>query len=195
MKARVTAHMGDVFEGGADLTVLPCGAKPTWTASVDRWIDSFGLPTPKELMNNMRLSDVSPPVPFPGPQSITKYVAYGASVLNDHTTPAVIRKLGENIGSITRSYPDIRVVESVLFGTGYGGLSDELAAKSLSKGFRETADPTSNLWVFVHSSKRIAEVRKAIESGFWRRFNDSLYARPGIMGFGINLKKLFGSEK
>src|SRR4051812_26667798 len=102
--------MGDVFEGGADLTLLPCGAKPTWTGSVSRWIDRFGLPTPKQLMPEMRLGDVTPPAAFPGPQNITKFVAYGASVLNDSTRPDVIQRIGENIGLITRTRPDIRIV-------------------------------------------------------------------------------------
>jgi hypothetical protein len=63
----------------------------------------------------MRLSDVTPVAPFPGAKSITKFVAYGASVLNDS---GATEKLGANIGRIIRPHPDIRIVESVLFGTG-----------------------------------------------------------------------------
>ena len=189
MKAKVTAHMGDIFEGKADLTVLPCGAKPSWSASVDRWIDTFELPTPKELMKDIQLSDVSQPFPFPGPQNITKYIAYGASVLNDPTTPEAIKKLGEHIGSITKSHGDIRIVESVLLGTGYGKLSDLLAAKSLADGFQQTADPKATLWIFMHGSDRVAAVRKEIEGGFLQRVFDASYARIGIGGVGFDLKK------
>ncbi len=195
MKATVKVHMGDIFEGKADLTVLPCGAKPTWSSSVQRWIDKYGIPTPKELMSEMRLSDVTDPVPFPDSQDVTKYIAYGASVLNKSTTPNVIRKLGENIGSITVSHGDIKFVESVLFGTGYGGLSDSLAARALSRGFKTTAVPDATLWIFVHGGERSAAVRKVVEGGFVTRFVDALIARPAVMGFGINLKKLFGLEK
>lgn len=163
VRPKVTAHMGDIFEGGADLTILPCGAKPTWTGSVSRWIDQFGLPTPKQIMPEMKLGDVTAPTPFPGPQNITKFVAYGASVLNDQTTPEVICKLGANIGRLTRSYLDIRTVESVLFGTGHGKLDDKLAAESLTKGFVETANPSAKLWIFVHGNERYAGVQKVVE--------------------------------
>jgi hypothetical protein len=187
--------MGDVFEGGTDLTVLPCGAKPTWTASVDRWIDRFGLPTPKQLAEGMQLSDVTPPVPFTGPKHITKYVSYGASVLNDQSTAEAIRKLGANIGKITKSNADIRRVESVLFGTGHGKLEDTPAAKALAAGFRETADPSATLWIWVHSSERHRVVERALESGLTQRIINSVNLSPGWMGIGINLKKLLGLEK
>lgn len=163
MKAQVTAHMGDVFEGGADLTILPCSARRTWSSSVQRWIDTFGLPTPKHLIDNMRLSDVTPVVPFPGPQNITKFVAYGASVWNDPTSSEAIRRLGANIGLITRSHPEIQIIESVLFGTSAGRLPDELAASSLAKGFSETADPEARLWIYLHGNERHAVVQKAIQ--------------------------------
>lgn len=184
--------MGDVFEGRADLTVLPCGAKPTWTASVDRWIDNFGLPTPKDIGPDMCLSEVTAPHPFPGPKNITKYIAYGASVLNGPTTSLAIKELGRNIGSITKSHEDINVVESVLFGTGHGRLSDDQAARALADGFRETAHPSAMLWIFLHGNDRLSIVQKATQSGLWARFIDSIIAEPGFGGFGINLKKLIG---
>jgi len=156
--------MGNVFEGGADLTVLPCGAKPSWTSAVNQWIERFKLPTPRQLMPTMRLSDVTPTAHFPGPKNITKFIAYGASVLNDPTTPEAIEKLGANIGKITRSNSDIRIVESVLFGTGYGRLSDTMAAEALTRGFQSTAQADSQLWIWVFGHDRHATVSKAIEA-------------------------------
>jgi hypothetical protein len=195
VKAKVTAHMGDVFVGGTDLTVLPCSARRTWSREAQRWIDAFGLQTPTQLMENMRLSDLTPLVPFPGPQEITRFVAYGASVWDDPTSPEAIRKLGAKIGSVTRSDPEIRIIESVLFGTSSGRLPDAIAAKSLAQGFRETADPAARLWIRVHGYERHAVVQKAIESGFVQRIINSINASPGFGGFGVNLKKLFGWEK
>ena len=168
MKAIVTAHIGDVFVGGTDLTVLPCSAGRTLSREAQRWIDAFGLQTPRQLMANMRLSDLTPLVPFPGPQNITRFVAYGASVWDDPTSSEAIKKLGANIGSVTRSHPEIRIIESVLFGTSSGRLPDVIAAESLAQGFRETADPEARLWIRVHGRERHAVVQKAIESGFTR---------------------------
>jgi hypothetical protein len=191
MGAKVSVHMGDVFEGKADLTVLPCGAKRGWTASVGRSIENYKLPTPEDLSDDMNLSDVTRLVPFPGDRSITKFVAYGASVLNGNTHPEAIRKLGANIGAITRRHSEIKIVESVLFGTGHGGMADEPAAKALAKGFKETADPGAELWIWVHGATRHAAVQKAIkESNLISRFVDSLVLSPVCMGFGIDLKKL-----
>jgi nucleoside phosphorylase len=163
MSAAVSVHMGDVFEGGADLTVLPCGANPSWTPSVQRWIDRFELPTPKQLMPEMRLSDVTPLAPFGGPKGITNWICYGASVFNDYTNVDAIRGLGANIGKITSSRLDIKIVECVLFGTGYGRLGDVPAALALAEGFIQAADPSARLMIFLHGAARYDAVRRALE--------------------------------
>jgi hypothetical protein len=195
MKATVRANMGDVFEGGADLTVLPCGAKPTWTASVERWIEQFDLPTPKDLVEQIRLSEVTSTSPFPGPQRITRFIAYAASVSNDQTSADAIMKIGQNIGAKTKLNPEIRIVESVLFGTGHGRLDDVTAARALAKGFRNEADSGATLWIHVQSHDRFLTVQKALTAGFWRQLWNSLQLSPSFFGIGINLKKLFGCER
>lgn len=187
--------MGDVFEGGADLTVLPCGAKPSWTTSVDRWIDQFGIPSPKQFVNEIHLGAVTQPFPFPGPKNITKFVAYGVSVLNDGTTPEAIQQIGENLGRLTQSNPDIRKVESVLFGTGHGRLKPGPAAKALAEGFRKAAHPDASLWIYLHGDDRVSVVRKAISGGFIQHIFDSLNLNLNFFGMGVNFKKLFKLEK
>jgi nucleoside phosphorylase len=159
----VSVLMGDVFEGGADLTVLPCGAKPSWTSSVQRWIDRFGIPTPRDLMPQMRLGDLTPVASFPGPPGLTKWIAYGASVFNDRTTIEAIRNLGKNIGLTTIREPSIRIVESVLFGTGHGRLGDVEAATALRDGFLESADGAASLIIYLHGFERFEAVKFAIE--------------------------------
>jgi hypothetical protein len=195
VRPEVSANMGDIFEGGTDLTVLPCGAKPTWTAAVDRWIDQFGIPTPKQLADKLRLSDVTAIAPFPGPQRITRFIAYAASVCNDKTSEDAVRKIGQRIGAITLSRSDIRMVECVLFGTGHGRLDDPTAARALARGFRETAHAEAALRINVHGHERYLVVQRAIASGFWRRLLAAIQLNPNFMGLGVNVKKLFGLEK
>ncbi len=84
MPAKVTANMGNVFEGGSDLTMLPCSAKPTWTKGVDKWIELYGIPSPRDLAESLSLSQVTRVAEFTGPQHVTRFIAYGASVFNDH---------------------------------------------------------------------------------------------------------------
>jgi hypothetical protein len=187
--------MGNVFEGGADLTVLPCSAKPTWAKGVDKWIELYGIPSPRDLADRLSLSQLTPVAEFTGPKHITRFVAYGAGVFNDHTDAKVIRALGENIGRVTRERPEIRNVESVLFGTGAGGLDDATAAKALAKGFRKVAHPSARLCIFLYGHERHVAVQRALEGGVSARLKAAVILNPSIQGMGINLKKLFGWER
>ena len=195
MKPTVTASMGDVFEGGADLTVLPCGAKPTWTAAVDRWIEQFELPTPKQLASRMRLSDVTTPFPFPGPERLTRYVSYAASVFNGQTDPDAIRAIGNRLGEFTQAYDEINIVESVLLGTGHGKLDPARAARSLAKGFKEAAESDAALCIHIHGHDRYTVVVNALHHGFFGRIVDAVVISPEFMGVGLNIKKLFNFDK
>jgi hypothetical protein len=183
--------MGDVFEGGADLTALPCGAKRGVTSAVQRWIDQYGIPSPADILPAMRLGEVTPSVPFPGPSHITKFVCFGASVINGHTTAEAISNIGRSLGEMTVRNPEIRIVESVLFGTGHGRMPDEPAGLALAKGFKETATKDATLWIWLHGAERHSRLQAAINAGFKKRFFDAINLRPSFFGLSIDLKKLF----
>lgn len=143
----------------------------------------------------MRQGDVTPIAPFPGDNQITKYVAYGAAVLNDHSSAAVLERIGSQLGAYTHTHPSIRIVESVLLGTEAGGLSDRVAAKALATGFRKSAHPDSELWLWAYGSERIPVIERAIRSGVWTHLWDSLNLKPGFFGVGVDLKQLFSRRK
>ena len=67
----VAARHGDIFEGGADLTVLPCSGKGTISSSTRRWKEAYGFPSPDELATRPKLGEVSELVSFTGPQHRT----------------------------------------------------------------------------------------------------------------------------
>ncbi len=142
-------------------------------------------------MSEMRLADVTPVVPFRGPAGITKWVCYAASVMGGNTRRGDIQKIGENIGKITKSSPQIRVVESVLFGTGHGRLGDIPAATALAAGFRKTAAAASTLIIHLHGAERHAAVQRAVEHPFTDRLRKSIMLSPNWHGVGFNLKDWF----
>src|SRR6266404_9497874 len=99
--ATVLVRMGDIFEGSADLTILPCSAKGTISSATGRWKQVFGIKTPKELELALQLGSVSDLYAFPGPSTICKRFCYAASVLNDHSSSDIITRIGAEIGKIT----------------------------------------------------------------------------------------------
>jgi hypothetical protein len=194
-KAKVRVLMGNIFEGGADLTALPCGAKGSVTGAIQSWVDRFSLPIPKQVVPVMKLGDVTQPVPFSGPVHITKYIAYAASVHNDGSNPEAIKQIGEHLGRITKSHSDIRTVEAVLFGTGHGRMADKPAGIALAAGFRRSADPSSTLWIWVFGHDRHAQLKRAVEGNALQRVWDSVDLKFTFFGSGMNFKKLFGLDK
>ena len=130
----ISARHGDIFEGGMDLTVLPCSGKGTISSATRRWTESFSLPVPADLSHHPKLGQVSELIPFPGEQTKTKFVVYAASVFNDATTADAIESIARALGTVTVAYPDIRLVEVPLLGTGAGRLSAVESIKSLATG-------------------------------------------------------------
>jgi hypothetical protein len=191
----VQAKQGNIFEGGADLTVLPCSAKGTVSSSTKTWLTTFGIPEPLAIRNEIALGDLVGPVRFSGPRLYTKYVCFAASVLNDATSSTVLGQIGEKLGHLTRSSADIRIVECPLLGTGAGRLPDGAAGTALAKGFRRRRHPDAQLWIWVYSSDRHKRLEGVIGSGFWERLLVSISAKPGFLGFSIDLKRLLGLEK
>jgi len=191
----VSVKMGNIFDGAADLTVLPCSAKGTYK-SARIWIDTFKLPKPDEIDQNLKLGHVTEPFAFPGPQRLTKYIAYAASVLNDATTAEAIRDCGRRLGDITNSHSSISIVEAPLLGSGHGQLPAVEAAASLAIGFKESARADATLWIFVFDYERYATIAKALQDeGAVKRLIDSVQLRPGWGGISIDLKHLLKLDR
>jgi hypothetical protein len=102
-------------------------------------------------------------VPFTGSGTITKYVAWCASVLNDKTSPETIEKIGQQAGMFTRNKPEVRLVEAPLLGTGYGRLSVEHSALALAKGFRAVAHEEATLIIYCLHGNIVETIRKAFD--------------------------------
>ena len=161
--SRVVVRMGNVLEGAADLTVLPASAKGTvssWTRSLAQL---HGIPLPRPS----RLGSVSDLLPYPGDPTVTRFVVYAASVLNDYSSTNSIQQIGSQLGSLASQYPDLLVIEAPLLGTGAGGLMTEDAAWALISGFKSTAPNTATLFVCVADRERynpIAEFLQQLDS-------------------------------
>jgi hypothetical protein len=191
----VLAKRGIIFEGAADLTLMPCSAKGTVSSATAQWLERYSIPHPNKIQSRIQLGDVTLPVTFPGPKSITRYVSFAASVLNDASSAETINLIGRKAGDITARMPDLRIVETPLLGTGAGGLGTVEAGKALATRFRETRNNNSTLFIFVYDAERLAMLDKAIKGGVLNRVKESIMINPNFAGLGINLKKLFGYEK
>lgn len=159
----VLAVMGDIFEGSADLTVLPCSGKGTVSSATRRWLKMFSIPSPMEISSQPRFGDISDLINFPGDQRISRYVVYAASVLNDFSSAAIIRGIAAKLGGITQIHPEIRLIQTPLLGTGAGGLGTEVSGKAFYDGFRSTAHPDSTLHIFVFDRERQTTLQALID--------------------------------
>lgn len=202
----VLARMGDIFEGSADVTVLPCSGKGTISSATNRWIELFNLPSPKALQSSPTFGNLSELIPFSSSKSITKYVVFAASVLNDHSSQEIITSIGRKLGELTHRDPQIRVIETPLLGTGAGGLSTETAGKALFEGFRSTAHKDSKLYIFVFDRERQLALEKLfsmsskpeahlVSQGRPAEVGEPLSARQSVNIVGSNNVVVQGFEK
>lgn len=161
----VSVLLGNIFDGGTDLKVLPCSAKPSVSKFMRNWIDTFNLADPLKFKFKFKfkydldLGGTSRLYNFRHRSKKTKQYVYGAAVLNDHSTPEAVFSIARKIGQITSENSEIRTVETVLFGTGAGGLSNIESVVGLATGFEETADPDARLIIYTPN----ASVKSAIE--------------------------------
>ncbi len=152
---------GDILEGGYDLTVFPASAKGTVSsATKSKVVDQYGI----DLPPRMSLGDVSPIYPVSIQHPPTKYIVYGASVLNDHSLFEAIKRIAQQLGKITQDHIEITNVEAPLLGTGAGKLSDSLSALALKEGFEETARVDARLTVFLFGAERLEKVLTFLEN-------------------------------
>ncbi len=159
----VRFQMGDILEGGMDLTVFPCSAKGTVSTATRNMLVWNGLPTPLDLQLQLEHGEVSELIPVPGSKR-PRFIVFAASVLNRTSSAEIIEKIGVQLGAITVANPGIRLVEAPLLGTGAGGLKTIVAGKALSKGFKSSSVSEATLFIFVFDHERFTILSSLLET-------------------------------
>lgn len=189
MAGNIRVHQGNIWEGGMDLTVLPCSSKKT-IKTARLAVDQFGLTPPKEIPGTLKLGDITDVLEFPGDPSITKYYAWAAGVFNDATSEDAIQSIGTQLGRLTQSNFGIRSVETPLLGTGAGRLSNEASAKSLARGFSLTSHNDSTLYIWVWDYERFSALRESMSEDAWDEVLNTIELKPGAFGISLDLNRL-----
>jgi hypothetical protein len=145
MTATVKLRLGDLFDGPADLIVLPCSTVGTVTGFVARSLAHHSIPHPRE---GMKLGEIEI-MPFEGGEDIAQYVAFAASVKGMTSSPEAIEQIGAALGAFTREQLSVRSVSAPLLGAGAGGIQSEKVVAALKRGFCSGADPGASLIVHV----------------------------------------------
>lgn len=143
--AVVKLRLGDLFDGPADLIVLPCSTVGTVTGFVGRALAHHSIPVPPD---RMQLGEVET-APFEGGEHIAQYVAFAASVDGFASSTGAIDRISASLGAFTREHPSVRSVSAPLLGAGAGGLASEDVVLSLREGFLRTAHPDARLVIHV----------------------------------------------
>lgn len=145
MAASVKLKLGDLFDGPADVVVLPCSTGGTITGFVARTLSKYSLPHPSA---GMRLGEVEV-LPFMGGENIAQFVAFAASVKSMTSSLAAIETIAVKLGEFTRNESSARVISVPLLGAGAGGLQSEAVVAALKKGFESSAHDGANLIIHV----------------------------------------------
>lgn len=128
MAAIVKLRLGDLFDGPADLIVLPCSTDGTITGFVARRLQEYVIPDPKR---GLALGDVDI-MPFGGAENIAQYVAFAASVRDMKSEESGIERIGAALGRFTDENESVRTISAPLLGAGAGGLRSERVVHALS---------------------------------------------------------------
>jgi hypothetical protein len=147
---------GDIFERGADLTVLPCSSQGHISRTAEKHVKQYSLPLPEP----MPLGTVKVHF-FPGAGRDTKWIAWAASVMHYTSSEEIIRSIGEHLGEYANTHPEVHFIESPLLGTGAGGLDALRAGLALKHGFEQTSTTDAVLFIYGQISTTISELRKA----------------------------------
>lgn len=145
MEPTVKLRLGDLFDGLADLIVLPCSTAGTITGFVARALVHRSIPHPRE---GMRLGEVEI-LPFDGADDIAQYVAFAASVKGYSSAPEAIEAIGRELGEFTKKQASVRNVSAPLLGAGAGGVQSEKVVAALRSGFCATAAADASLVIHV----------------------------------------------
>lgn len=160
----------DICEGHTDLTIVPCSGKmkKVEKSRNQARIDHYGLPSPYDLRSEFGYGQISPVFPPTKNAEKIKLFAFAASVLNS-SDPNSIESIGRQIGKLTVSDPNIRIVEAPFLGCGDGGLMPSIAMFALAKGFLETHHPDSVLQLCSDSAVSAQLARSALDDLFKTR--------------------------
>jgi hypothetical protein len=141
---------GDLFDGPADLVVLPCSTLGTYTPFVDEKMRAFAIPEPRP---GRRLGDVEF-ARLGAVSHVAQYAALAASVLDEEdgrmsSSAEAIEQIAAALGRFTCDHTEVRVVNAPLLGAGAGGLPHATVLGSLRRGFTAHAAAAGILNVYV----------------------------------------------
>lgn len=145
MGPTVKLRIGNLFDGPADLIVLPCSTSGTITGFVAHALARHSMPHPKV---GMKLGEVEI-IPFEGGEHIAQYVAFAASVRANTSSAKAIEAIGRAVGEFTATDGSVRRVSAPLLGAGAGGLPSEVVVAALRTGFTSSATTDALLKVYV----------------------------------------------
>ena len=185
----VSVLLGNIFDGGVDLTVLPCSSKPSISKFVRNWIELFRLANPEKFRYPLEHGGISKIYAFRHHSHKTKFYVYGASVLNDHSTPDHVFKIAKLIGQATQDREDIRNIECPLLGPGAGPLTNIESVTALSSGFSESAHADARLIIYTPNSNTHDEIKKALNTSKIEAIAERVKLTPSLFGVGIDLNK------
>jgi hypothetical protein len=154
----VHVRLGNIFDNASDLVLLPCSAKGTFTKAARQHVDRYRIPSP----NPMEHGEIQL-LRFTGSGATTKYVAWCASVLDDSSSALVIEQIARRAGEVTKTHPNVRLIETPLLGTGHGGLLVEESALALARGFAATSHRSATLVIYAWTKEIYVKVRAALE--------------------------------
>jgi hypothetical protein len=144
MPGLVNLVCGDLFDGPADLVVLPCSTAGTFTPKVAARLAQFSIPPPQAMpLGDIRL------IALDDASQVAQFAALAASVANFESSPQTVRQIGAALGRETRAKEGIRIVNAPLLGAGAGGLEPELAVENLRNGFLAEAAEGAILHIYV----------------------------------------------
>lgn len=159
--AAVDLRLGDMFDGPSDMIVLPCSTAGTVTKLVAEKLVHYQIPS--RPRGGMRLGDLTVS-PFEGGENIAQFVAFAASVQVNSSSQEAIYRIGTQLGEHTNQNASIRRISAPLLGTGAGGLRGEIAALSLSDGFRKSAHKSATLVLSILRETAFKTIQSALGS-------------------------------
>lgn len=145
MASNVRLRLGNLFDGPADLIILPCSTSGTITGFVARRLAEYQIPHPRM---GMKLGEVEF-LPFEGAENIAQFVGFAASVRGNRSTVEAIREIGRCIGEFTQDHKEVIAIATPLLGAGAGGLQPEQVVSALQEGFSMTASADACMTISV----------------------------------------------
>jgi hypothetical protein len=192
---KVRVVRGELFEGGADLIVLPCSATGTTSTATKVQVGHFGLELPSSFSSVPKLGTITESKIFPGSNPPARHYCYAYSVFKDFSESNALENIGQELGNITKQDSSISIVQCPLLGTGAGKISKKDSVRSLASGYKKTARIESSLQLFVSDHESEQDLNRLLSEDGLSRLIASIQLSPNFCGFGFNLKKFLGIEK